>query len=61
MRVVYGGLLVAATFWSVLSAVLLLSAPHEGDRSAAWFWAAVYAAASIAAALCFWELLGGVS
>ena len=55
---VYGGLLVAATFWAVLSAVLLLGAPYEGDRGATWFWGAAFAGSSLASALCFWELLG---
>lgn len=56
-RVVYAGLLTAAAFWAVMSAVLLLQAPHQGDRSAAWFWGAVFAVSSIAAAWFFGELL----
>ncbi len=49
----YLGAFVAAASWAAISAAFLLMAPQEGDRGAAWFWAAVYAAASLVADLCF--------
>ena len=58
-RVVYAGILTAAAFWDVLSAVMLLASPHEGDQGGAWFWASAFVGSSLAAAWCFWELLGG--
>jgi hypothetical protein len=60
-RVVYLGIIVAATFWAVLSAVMLLASPHERDQGGAWFWASVFVGSSLAAAWCFWELLGGAA
>lgn len=60
-RTVYAGVLTAAAFWAVLSAVLLVGTPHEGDRGAAWFYASTFVGASLVAAWCFWELLGGAS
>ncbi len=56
-RTVYAGLLAVATFGAVISAVLLLAAPYEGDEGAAWFWGAWFLAASVVAAWCFGELL----
>ncbi len=56
VRVAYLGILVSATAWSVLSAVLLAVVLREDDRAGAWFWAAAYAASSLAADLSFWEL-----
>ena len=58
-RSVYAGLLVAAAFWSLMSAIFLLASPYEGYRGRAWFWGACFVGASLAAAWCFWELLGG--
>ena len=58
-RTVYAGLLAAATFWAVVSAVLLLGTSHEAGRGSAWFWGACFVAASLAAPRCFWELLEG--
>jgi hypothetical protein len=55
-RVAYLGILAAAMAWSVLSAVLLVTVLRYDDRGGAWFWAAVYAASSLVADLCFWEL-----
>ncbi len=52
-RMAYLGAFVAAASWAAISAAFLLMAPQEGDRGAAWFWAAVYAAASLVADLCF--------
>lgn len=57
VRAVFAGLFFVFTFTATMSAVLLLQAPREGDRAGAWFWAAVYAASSLAAALSFGELL----
>ena len=54
---VFAALFFVSTFVVTMSAVLLLQAPREGDRNAAWFWAAVFAAASFVADCCFWELL----
>ncbi len=60
VRVAYlGMILVAAVCWAILSVVLLLGSPREGDRGGAGFWAAAFVGSSIAAAWCFWELLGG--
>ena len=59
--VVYSGLLAAAAFWALLSAIFLLGSPHEGNRRGAAFWGAAFVVASLAAAWCFWELLGGVA
>ncbi len=56
MRAVFAGLFFVSTFMATTSAVLLLQAPREGDRSGAWFWAAVYASSSIMVDLCFWEM-----
>ena len=53
---VFAALFFVSTFMATLSAVLLLQAPREGDRAGAWFWTAVYAASSLVADLCFWEL-----
>ena len=58
--VVYLGMLIAAVFGAVMSAVLLLGTADEGDRPAAWLWGAYFAAASLVAALTFWELLEGI-
>ncbi len=58
-RTVYAGLLAAAAFWAVMSAILLLGTSHEAGRGSAWFWGACFVAASLAAAWCFWELLEG--
>ena len=60
-RTVYAGLLAAASFWAVMSAIFLLAAPHEGSRAGAWFWGACFVGSSLASAWCFWELLGGVA
>lgn len=54
MRVAYLGLLVASASWATVSAVLLLRTPGEGDRAAAWFWAALFAVSSLLADLFFW-------
>ena len=59
VREVFAGLFFVSTFMVSMSAVLLLQASREGDRNAAWLWAAVFAAASLVADCCFWELLGG--
>ena len=56
MGEVFAALFFVSTFMATLSAVLLLQAPREGDRAGAWFWTAVYAASSLVADLCFWEL-----
>lgn len=56
VRAVFSGLFFVSTFVVALSAVLLLQAPYEGDRAGAWFWATVFAASSLVADLCFWEL-----
>ncbi len=58
-RTVYAGLLAAAAFWALISAVLLLGTSHEAGRSAAWFWGAAFVVSSLASAWCFWQLLGG--
>ena len=58
-RSVYAGLLVAAAFWALMSAIFLLSSPHGGGRASAWFWGACFVGSSLAAAWCFRELLGG--
>ena len=58
-RSVYAGLLVAAAFWALMSAIFLLASPYEGYQGRAWFWGAVFVGASLAAAWSFWELLGG--
>ena len=58
VRSVFAALLFfISTFMVTMSAVLLLRAPSEGDRSGAWFWAAVFAASSLATDCCFWGLL----
>jgi hypothetical protein len=54
VRVAYLGILVSATAWSVLSAVLLAVVLREDDRGGAWFWAACYVVASLVADLSFW-------
>lgn len=59
MTIVYMGMLIAAMVGVVIAAIMLLGAPHEGDRPAAWFWGAYFAASSLVAALAFWELLEG--
>ena len=56
-RSVFAALFFVSTFMVTMSAVLLLQAPREGDRAGAWFWAAVFAAASLVADCCFWGLL----
>ena len=58
---VYSGLLATAAFWAVLSAIFLLASPHEGDRGGGWFWGAVFVLSSLAAAWCFWRLLGAAA
>ena len=57
VREVFAALFFVSTFMVTISAVLLLQAPREGDRSGAWFWAVVFAASSLVADCCFWELL----
>ncbi len=52
-RTVYAGILIAATFWALKSAIFLLASSDEDDRGRAWFWGA-----SLASAWCFWQLLG---
>ena len=59
VKEVFAALFFVSAFMVAMSAVLLLRAPYEGDRAGAWFWAAVYAASSLVADCCFWELLGG--
>ena len=54
VRALYLGMLFASASWAVLSAVFLLRSPQEGDRGAAWFWAALFAASSLLADLFFW-------
>ncbi len=56
VRAVLAGAFFVSTFTAAVSAVLLLQAPYGGDRGGAWFWAAAYAASSLAADLSFWEL-----
>ena len=60
-RTVYAGLLVAAAFWAVMSAIFLLASSHEGDRGRAWFWGAAFVGSSLSAAFSFWGLLGGAA
>ena len=55
----YLTVLTFAVFWSFLSAGMLLGSAHERNRSWAWFWAASFAASSLAAAYAFWRLLSG--
>ena len=57
VRSLYLGLLFASASWAFLSAVFLLRSPQEGDRGAAWFWAAIYVVSSFVSAECFWGLL----
>ena len=57
VREVFAALLFLSTFMVTMSAVLLLRAPYEGDRAGAWFWAVVFAASSLVADCCFWELV----
>ncbi|MDP9488403.1 MAG: hypothetical protein M3Q49_21910 [Actinomycetota bacterium] len=60
-RSVYTGVLFVTVLLALLSAVLLLMSPHEGTKSEAWFWGAAFVGSSLAAAWCFWELLGGAA
>jgi hypothetical protein len=53
----YTAVLTFAVFWSLLSAGMLLGSAHERNRSSAWFWAASFAASSLAAAYCFGRLI----
>ncbi|MDP9487761.1 MAG: hypothetical protein M3Q49_18575 [Actinomycetota bacterium] len=50
-------LLLIASSWAVLSAVLLLGAAHEERTGAAWGWGASFAVSSLVGAWCFGELL----
>ena len=56
VREVFAGLFFISTFMVTLSAVPFLTAPFEGARAGAWFWAAVFAASSLVADCFFWEL-----
>ena len=59
--VAYLGMLIAAVFWAVMAAGMLLGAPYEGDGPTAWFWGASFVAASLVASWTFWELWEGAA
>ena len=59
----YVSLLAFAVFWSVAGAAMLLVSARKANKGSAWFWAAIFAASSLAAAYSFWRLVwdGGVA
>ena len=56
VRSVFAALFFLSACMVAMSAAFLLQSAREGDRGAAWFWAAVFAASALAADCCFWEL-----
>jgi hypothetical protein len=50
-------LLAAASFWALISALLLIGAVYEGTARASWGWGASFVCSSLVAAYAFWGLL----
>lgn len=54
---VFATLLAAASFWALISALLLIGAVYEGTARGSWGWAVSFAVSSLVAAYAFWGLL----
>jgi hypothetical protein len=50
-------LLVAAGFWALISAFLLIGAVYEGSARGSWAWGISFVVSSLVAAYAFWGLL----
>jgi hypothetical protein len=53
----YLGVLVAASVWALLSAVVTTLCVKFEERALAWFWAASFLGSGLVGAYCFWKLL----
>lgn len=53
----YMSLVTFAVLWSAASAAMLLASANRANKGSTWFWAAAFAASSLAAAYSFWRLL----
>lgn len=53
----YLGLLVMSGLWAILSGACVVATAQARQRSASWFWASSFGAASLVAAYCFGRLL----
>ncbi len=49
--------LLVGVFCAVISAVMLFASAKDSNTGAAWVWAVMFAASSLAAAYSFWRLL----
>jgi hypothetical protein len=54
---VFATLLAAASFWALISALLLIGAVYEGSARGSWGWGASFVVSSLVAAYAFWGLL----
>jgi small basic protein len=52
----YLELLVAASVWALLGAVVTTLCVKFEERALAWFWAASFFGSALVAAYCFWKL-----
>jgi hypothetical protein len=53
----YFGLLVWASVWALLSAVVTTLCIKFEERALAWFWASSFFGSALVGAYCFWKLL----
>jgi hypothetical protein len=53
----YFGLLVAASVWALLSAVVATLCVKFEERGLAWFWAATFFGSALVGAYCLWKVL----
>jgi hypothetical protein len=53
----YLGLLIMTGLWAIISGACLVATVHASQRSASWFWASSFLAASLVAACYFGRLL----
>lgn len=57
MEDIYLGLLIMAGLWAIFSGACVVATAQARQRSASWFWASSFLAASLVAAYCFGRLL----
>jgi len=53
----YLGLLIMTIIWAIFSGACVVATAQARQRSASWFWASSFGAASLVAAYCFGRLL----
>lgn len=53
----YLGLFIMAGLWAIFSGACVVATAQARQRSASWFWASSFGAASLVAAYCFGRLL----